>query len=124
MIKKLEINGVHAVVTDRLHKYVLKKIGKLDTYMTRHVRESAHAEVKLKESKAKDKNQCTCEVIMHLPKEVLRVQETTLNMYAAVDIVEAKLKNQLKKYKGIHSPKLHRRVVAKIKRTFQSASGV
>ncbi len=117
MIHKLEIDGVHTVLTADLKKYVTKKIGKLDTYMPRQVRESAHAEVKLKESKAKDKKQCTCEVIMFLPKEVLTVKESTLNMYAAVDIVEAKLKNQLKKYKDTHAnPRIHRRLLARLRR--------
>lgn len=115
MIKKLEIDGVHSVVNDRLRKYVAKKIGKLDKYIPRHARLSAHAEVKLKETKAKDKNECTCEVILHLPHDTLTVRETTINMLAAIDIVEAKLKNQLKKYKGTHSIKIHRRVIARVK---------
>jgi len=119
MIKKLEIDGVHATVNERLHKYVVKKIGKLDTYIPRHARESAHAEVKLKEAKAKDKNTCTCEVILHLPHEILAVKETTVNMYAAIDIVEAKLKNLLKKYKDTHSIRPHRRVLARLKRSFR-----
>ncbi len=115
MIKKLEVDGVHTVLTADLKKYVTRKIGKLDTYMPRKARESAHIEVKLKESKAKDKKQCTCEVIMHLPLQVFTVKESTLNMYAAVDIVEAKLKNQLKKYKEIHSIRIHRRVLARLR---------
>lgn len=117
MIKKIEISGVHAVVDTDIRKYVRKKIGKLDNYMPRHARESAHAEVLLKESKAKDKKQCTCEVILYLPKDTLTTKESTLNMYAAVDIVEAKLKNQIKKYKEKHNPvRLHRRVIARLKR--------
>lgn len=120
MIQKLEINGVHADVGNDLHKYVLKKIGKLDKYMSKHTRVSAHAEVKLKESKAKDKKKHTCEVILHLPQEVITVQESTINMFAAVDIVEAKLKNQLKKYKELHeSSKIRRRIISRIKRTPQ-----
>ena len=102
MIEKLTINGVHTKVDDDLNKYVTKKIGKLDTFMSRHSRVSAHAEVRLIEAKAKDKKQATCEVIIHMPHEVLATKETTLNMYAAVDIVEAKLRNQLKKYKQTH----------------------
>lgn len=118
MIQKLEIAGVHTSVDDKLHRYVTKKIGKLDTYIARHARKSAHAEVILKKSKAKsNKVLYACEVIVHLPHEVLRVEEATLNLYAAVDIVEEKLKHQLKKYKEVHaSPKLHRRVMARLKR--------
>jgi ribosomal subunit interface protein len=116
MIEKIEINGVHAEITDDIRKYVMKKIGKLDSYMPRAARESAHAEIKLKERKVKDKNNCTCEVILHLPKEVLRTEETTMNMFAAVDIVETKLKNLLKKYKDTHNAgRLHRRVMARLR---------
>ena len=115
MIQKLEINGVHFDLNDELHKYVVKKIGRLDQYMNRHVRESAHAEVKLKESKIKKRTQATCEVILHLPHETMMTKETTLNMYAAVDIVEAKLKNQLKRYKNKHNPRFHRRLLHRLK---------
>lgn len=117
MIQKLEISGVHAVLDDDLKKYVSKKIGKLDVYMSRHTKQSAHAEVKLKETKVKARKQATCEVIMHLPHDTLMTKETTLNMYAAVDIVEAKLKNQLKKYKETHdSNRLRHRIIRRLKR--------
>jgi putative sigma-54 modulation protein len=118
MIQKLEISGVHITVDEDLKKYVTRKIGKLDGYMVHHARTSAHAEVLLKKSKAKDKAQSSCEVVLHVPGEVLRAQETTLNMYAAVDIVEEKMKAQLKKYKNTHTnPKLHQRLIAKLKHT-------
>ena len=117
MIKKLEINGVHMDVGKDLRRYVNKKIGGLEKYIPRAARESVHVEVKLKEGKAKDKNARTAEVIMHLPQETVTISETTVNMYAAIDIVEEKLKNQLHKYKELHaSPKLHRRLLAKLKR--------
>ena len=114
MIEHFEISGHHTVVTDDLRKYVSKKIGKLDKYMSVHTRQSAHAEVKLSESKAKDKKQNICEVILHLPHETIAIKEATINMFAAVDIVEAKLKNQLKKYKETHgNPRLYRRIMAR-----------
>jgi ribosomal subunit interface protein len=117
VIQKLEITGVHMNVDKKLHDYVTKKIGKLDHYMSRHVRQSAHAEVFLKEAKVKAKKECTCEVVLHLPKDTLTTKETTINTFAAVDIVEAKLKNQLKKYKETHSTmRIHRRMLAKLRR--------
>ncbi len=118
MIQKLEIDGVHMTVGDDLRKYVLKKIGRLDKYIPKHSRASVHAEVKLKEGRAKDKQIRTCEVIMHLPHEVVTLTETTINMYAAVDIVEEKLKKQLHKYKEMHDvPKLRQRMLARLKRS-------
>lgn len=115
MIQKLEISGVHAHVDEDLHKYVTKKIGKLDQYMNRHVRNSAHAEVKLKEAKIKARKQATCEAILYLPHGTIATKETTVNMYAAVDIVEQKLKNQLRKYKETHTKsRFHRRLINKL----------
>jgi putative sigma-54 modulation protein len=117
MLQKFEIQGVHATVDEPLRKYVTKKIGGLDKYLSRHNRTSAHAEVSLKEGKAKDKKQCTCEVTLYLPHETINIQESTLNMYAAIDIVETKLKQKIRKYKDIHaSGKLHRRLMARLRR--------
>lgn len=118
MIQKLEINGVHTVLTDDLKKYITKKIGKLDRYMPRHARQSAHAEVFVKEVKIKAKKENVCEVVLRLPGTTLTTKESTINMFAAVDIVEAKLKNQLKKYKETHnSQRIHRRVLLRILRS-------
>lgn len=102
----------------KIQKYVTAKLNKLEKYLPRHARESAHAEVFLKERKIKTRKECTCEVVLHLPKETIRTEETTMNIYAAVDIVEAKLRNQLKKYKETHSSlRIHKRVIAKFRRT-------
>lgn len=127
MIKRFDISSVHTTIDDKLHKYVIKKIGNLDRYIPRHGRDSAHAEVKLKEDKAlkheNSKRQSTCEVILHLPHENITVSETTLNMYAAIDIVEMKLKHAIKKYKDLHaSGTLRRRVAARFQR-HATASG-
>lgn len=117
MIERIEVSGVHMSVDDDIYKYVCKKIGHLDLYMSRHAKQSVHANVKLKASKHKSGKRATCEVIMHLPKDTITTKETTLNMFAAVDIVEQKLKNQLKKYKEIHEKpyKIHRRMISKLK---------
>lgn len=104
MLKKLEIQGIHAEVDDRLRAYTAKKIGGLDNYISRHNRDSVHAEVHLKEipKKAGANDHCRCEVTLHLPQQTIVIKENALNMYAAVDIVEAKLKQQLQKYKQLH----------------------
>lgn len=102
MIRRVEISGIHTDVTKDLQKYITKKISRLDKYMSKASQESVHIEVKLKETKSKDNKKCTCEVVMHLPHENIAVHESTINMYAAIDIVEQKLKGQLKKYKDLH----------------------
>lgn len=104
MIQKLTIDGVHTTLDESLNEYVSKKIGRLDRFVARADRASLHADIKLKEAKVQGKNICTCEVILHVPHEVLRSSETTVSMHAAVDIAELKLKNQLKKYKERRTP--------------------
>jgi putative sigma-54 modulation protein len=104
MISHIDISGIHYEVSEDLKRYVTKKIGRLDRLVPRHARKSLHVEVRLTERKTKsDRNQC--EIILHLPEQQIAAKEATINMFAAVDIVETKLKNQLKKYKELHSAK-------------------
>ena len=117
MFAKFELNTVHTSIDPSLKRYVNKKIGGLDKYVPRHSRSSAHVEVHLKESKTKDANGFACEVTLFLPQQTLVVKETAPNLFAAVDIAEAKLKLQLKKYKDRHaSGKLHRHLMARFKK--------
>jgi ribosomal subunit interface protein len=117
MIHKLEIAGVHMSVGEDLKKHVLKKIGRVDKYILKRVRASVHAEVKLKEGKAKGKVTHTSEVILHLPNEVITVKETANNIFTAVNQVEEKLKHQLHRYKEQQSgPKLRQHLLARIRR--------
>lgn len=122
MIKKIDITGIHADVQPDVAKYVKKKIAKLDSYMPKHARKSAHAEVRLKEETSKAKKQSTCEVIMYVPGEVITAKETTVNIYAAIDIVEEKLKSQLRKYKE-QSMITKKRGEAKIRKMFGKIVG-
>jgi len=103
MISRIELTANGVDLTDDVKKYVDKKIGRLDRFMSRHARKSVHAEVKLKQEKSKKKDRLMAEVILHMPGENITAKESTLNIYAAIDIVEAKLKNQLKKYKEKHT---------------------
>lgn len=101
-----------------LEKYIKRKIGKLDRHMKRRNRDAARADVKLKENKTKDDKKYTCEVILHIPGTRLTAIESTMNMFAAVDIVEAKLQNQLKKHKEKTNPDNNRRKNSRAKRRF------
>lgn len=115
MLQKMEILTVHSTADDTLKKYVERKIGRIDRFLPRLVRQSAHATVRLCEEKAGTvQRRCKCEVTLHLPHQTITLSESTVNMYAAVDIIEAKLKAQVKKYKDLHTnAKLHRRLIAR-----------
>jgi putative sigma-54 modulation protein len=106
MIKHIDIAAAQKdyKIDADLKKYIQKKIGRLDRHMKRKNRESARADVKLKESTGKGGKKCTAEVILHSPDIKLTASESTINMYAAIDIVESKLQNQLKRHKEKHNP--------------------
>jgi putative sigma-54 modulation protein len=98
-MRQIAIKTIHTETTKDLTRYIHQKIAKLNDFIPRYARKSAHCEVRLSENKVKDRRQCTVEVTLHLPGEIIEAKETTVNMYAAVDIVEEKLKTQLRKYK-------------------------
>lgn len=103
MITHIDITGVRYSPDDLTKRYVMKKIGRLDKYLTRHAKKSVKVEVRLKEVNRAHGNKYECDVLMHLPETMISAKDSTLNMLAAVDIVEAKLRNQLKKYKDEHA---------------------
>ncbi len=101
MISQVDISGIHYEVSADLKKYITKKLSRLDRFAPRKARSMMHIDVKLTELKTKsDRNQC--EIIVHLPDQQLTAKESTVNMFAAIDIVETKIKNQLTKYKDMH----------------------
>lgn len=117
MIKNLQISGVKTQLSKDLEDYVNKKIGLLDRYVPKKSRESLKTEVKLKESKAKNKEGFMCEVIMHLPHGSVTVHEKATTFFAAIDLAEDRLKVQLKKYKEKHSDRrLHKRIARRLRR--------
>lgn len=119
MINIIEITGVKYDVDATTKKYVTKKIGRLDRYLPRHARKSASAEVKLKEVNRDHGNKYEAEVILRVPDKVITAKDSTVNMLAAVDIVEAKLVNQLRKYKQATVPHVgRRRLLARFKRSY------
>jgi len=98
MFKKIEINNVHTKVDKETKDFINNKIGKLDTYVSSHSRESAHVEVFIKEANSSKKTYI-CEVWIHLPHQDIFVKENGQTIFSAVDVCENRLKIQLKKYK-------------------------
>lgn len=101
MIASIDISGVKYDINETTRKYVLRKVGRLDRYLPKHARQSATADVKLKQVNRDHGNKYEAEVILRVPDHTLTAKDSTMNMLAAIDIVEAKLLAQLKKYKGM-----------------------
>lgn len=97
---RVEVNGHNYEVTEEVQKYLEKKLKKLTRHMNKHHKQAAHFMVKLKEQDKDPTKKYECEIILRLPpKEEIVAKEATVNMFAAIDIVEAKLDKQLRKVK-------------------------
>lgn len=114
---KLTIEGIHMNINPDQGKYIRKRMNRLEKYVPRRARASAHAEVTLKKQPLKARHNFTCEISLYLPQEILNCQETTQHPYAAIDVATAKLQTQIEKYKDEHgSPKLRRRLLMRLRR--------
>ncbi len=97
---KLDITARNFEANNKIQTYVVDKIGGLEKYLPRKSREVAAAQVVLEEDPSgREDNRFVCEVVITVPGAKLVSREGTLNMYAAIDIVEAKLKAQIHTYK-------------------------
>lgn len=119
MIESIAISGVKFTPDEQTKRYVIDKIARLDRFLPRHARKSVSAEVKLREINRDHGNKYEAEVLLFLPKKQLTAKDSTVNMLAAVDIVEAKLARQMSRYKDAHIPHIGktRAVINKLKRT-------
>lgn len=119
MIDSIDISSTRYEVDETTKKYVFKKIGRLDRYLPRHARKTATADVRLRQINADHGNKYEAEVILNIPDKRIAVKDSTVNMLAAIDIIEAKLVTQLRKYKEANIPHVGRRsVLSKFKRSY------
>ncbi len=89
---RMHIFGKDVVVTDALRDIVEEKLGKLDKYFTK----DTTIEVTL----CVNKNEQKVEVTIPLKGKIIRVEESSDDMYASIDMVEEAVERRLSKYKG------------------------
>ena len=121
MITNLTITGVKYELNDTTKRYIEKKIGPLDRFLPRHARKSVTADVKIKQIDHPGGNKYEVEVIINVPDKVITAKDSTMNVLAAVDIVETKFNGQLRRYKDDSFAHVGRSrgVLAKFKRSFR-----
>jgi ribosomal subunit interface protein len=85
---------------EKMHEYLEEKLGALEKYLPRSMRGNVLAQVMLEEDpNGREDNRFVCEVVLSVNGKTMVSREGTVNMYAAIDIVEAKLKAQVGKLK-------------------------
>jgi len=119
MINRVTISGIKYDIDEATRKYAVKKVGRLDRYLPRHARKTATAEVLLKEVNRANGNKYEAEVFIRVPGKTLTAKDSTVNILAALDIVEAKLVAQLHKYKQVATNHTGRHgLLARLKRSY------
>lgn len=120
MISQIKISGIAYEVDDATYKYALKRIGRLDSYIPRHARKTVSAEVKLQQVNHDHGNKYEAEVLISIPGSLIKAKDSTNNMCAAIDIVEAKIRAQLRDYKDANIAHIgKRRIMSRFKKSFK-----
>lgn len=120
MITSIKVIGIAYEVDEVTRKYVMKRIGRLDRYIPRHARKSVSVDVKLEQVNHDHGNKYQVEAIIKIPGSTINAKDSTSNILAAVDIVEAKLKSQLNDYKQANIAHIgRRRILSRFKQSFQ-----
>lgn len=100
MIEKLEVSGSNYKVSENFQKYVEKRIGKLDRYMPRGSKKDMVAKVVVTEVNRPHNNKYLVSAAIEATGgKVFTAKDECSNVFAGVDIVEAKLKGQINRYK-------------------------
>jgi len=119
MIEQITISGINNYHVDtHTDKYIRRRIGKLSKFIPRHARKSVTAKVTIREVNKSHGNKYEVEVTINLPHKNLTAKDESSNVLAAIDILEAKLAIQAKKYKVDQLPHVGKRGLwARLKRT-------
>ena len=100
MIEKIEINGNNFKVEDGLRKYTTKRLGKLDRYLPHGFKKDVVITVVVAEIGKNHSDKYEISVAMEIPGgKVIAAKEECPNVFAGVDLVEAKLTGQIRRYK-------------------------
>lgn len=113
---KLHVTTKNFDLSDKVTAYVDRKIGKLDKYLPKEMKDIEGRVILEVDPSGKEDNKFICEALLEVPGSNLEAREATLNIFAAIDIVEAKLKAQARKLKDRNSVGRLRRSKAVVNR--------
>jgi putative sigma-54 modulation protein len=92
-----QLIGRNLEITDAMRQYTEDKLAKLDRFSDQIV----DARVTMSHDNKQDAaNPNKVEVQVNLPSGIIRAEERSADMYAAIDLVVDKLERQLKRFKG------------------------
>ncbi len=103
---KTDITSRNFEADAKIKSYIDDKIGGLERFIPKSQRSTATAQVVIQDDPSgREDNRFVCDAIVMVHGQKFVATEGTVNIYAAVDIVEAKLKSQLSEHKAKYAPR-------------------
>ncbi len=110
MIDKIDISGNNYKVSDSFRKYATKRIGKLDRYLPRGNKKDVVTKIVVTEVDRDHGNKYEISAAMEIPGgKVITARDECSNVFAGIDIIEAKLKGQVRRFKLEATPHLSKK---------------
>lgn len=107
MIDKIDLSGHNYKVSDSFKKYAIKRIGKLDRFLPRGNKKDIVAKIVVTEIDKAHSNKYEISVAMEVTGgKVITARDECSNVFAGIDILEAKLKGQIRRFKLEATPHL------------------
>ena len=111
MISQIDITGKNKYeIDENTQKYTRKH----------NAKKTVSAKVVIEQINGANDNKYEVEAILTIPDKTLVAKDQSSNVLAAVDIVEAKLESQIRRYKTEKNPRIGKSsIMAKFKRSFK-----
>ena len=101
MIDNVEVSGVRYKVEEPLRKYTVKRLGHLDKFLPKKNRKDVVMRVVIKQVNRPHGNKYEISVALDVPGgKMMTAKDEAGNVFAGVDILEAKLRGQVRKFKA------------------------
>lgn len=102
---KIQLTGRKYDIDKDLKKYVTRKLGHLDKYLPRQHKAIGMTVEIFRDPSGKEDNRYKVTANLEVPGSEIIAETATINPHSAIDIVEQKLKLQIRKYKDKTAPK-------------------
>jgi len=114
MIEKIEISGSNYKPADSFRKYATKRLGKLDRYLPRGYKKDVIVKLVVTEVDRAHGNKYELSAAMEIPGgKVIAAKDESTNVFAGVDIIEAKMMGQIRRFKLETTPHLRKNPIKK-----------
>ncbi len=100
MITEIKISGHNYKIEDTLKKYVMKRLSKLDRYLPRGAKKDVVMSVAIAEVGKNKTEKFEITATMEITGgKVIAAKDECSNVFAGIDLIEAKLTGQIRRYK-------------------------